>query len=1066
MSYPQHPSPAGGPQYMAPSPGVIRSQNLPFLPSQPHQMPPSGQYPHPQPGFPSHQQQPYPVNPNEHRPIASLPLHARHMPAPQTPPSRPQPGAARPHTAMSMLQQRAGSARGPHALADPSASFKRPKMVGDGYEAPYLLPGPSNRILLSLKSGLPNQIDWALSRLVLLTANHRDQAARDFTFDSVPGLADVLLSYVRRIHAALTGEHPSKWDASFFEQPSEAPDVGIGAPGDAGHQGTSTRQSIPTKPSSDLTLAKLTSPSSDSILSFNPSHDPSHVVLMRRALEAALALRNLATYSSNARSLASIKGIYALIRDVLQLPSTAVQILADAQQSQTDSGSVHEDGWLEIEGIAELRLYFLDILETLAPRLTLTRRATSGASAISASTTLNGHETALTTPKAVNEDATSPADVIFATLLSLALHTNDRSFLIGSLRCLTTLAANERNEAAFVEVTLPNGQQSPGLLQRCVELLPLTQDTDLLEAALDLLYQLVCIGNNAIKVATALNLEPLLPHSPASRGTKERNGSTDSHSANASNARATAKTAALVRLLSRNLQLGRSMWERSMPLKIPQQWLGSIPSRQVEAMRRQRELHFRIANETPQERSKRKRLTRQERQSLAGLQEPERGIAWMKLLFQRNPDKEVTQMEFWTAYKEEFQGDAVALQPAAELIRAVGVVFPQAAAMVVPKQDGQPQRFVIRGIDVKERDLDQLEPFRCRWSTCSSPATSTLEAQRGHAKLHAQYASDGRCRWKRCDYDAKSDKTASEEEQTQVLVAHVLTHIKSADAGRADAKRDGRPKVVVDDDLRVVSRAEHTGEAAKLITTKTANGARVLRGKRDPDGVEITFTIDKAVSGQNGVDANGASNGHLAPSNATPSSGTLDNPGTYMFDVTRTPSSGNDDNLSPQGPAFTSILILRMLARRAASLLHKAGSKRSNPSEDDEVAATIRGQGDEKFGLPLPANFSSSDRAKQGESGDGNAQDGVDAAGSMMGTEEEDYETTEAWAVEAATRLLDAVEGVEEDLLHHSSQNDILSSYINETLLELSRRPAASSSGEDSNGQVDPQVLRDEAFLL
>lgn len=1050
---------------MAPNPGVVRSQNPPFIPSQQHQIPPYGQYPHPQPGFPPQHQQPYPINPSQQRPIASLPSHARHMPGPQTPSSRPQPGAGRPHTAMSMLQQRAGSTRGPGAFADPSASFKRPKVVGDGYEAPYLIPGPSNRILLSLKSGLPNQIDWALSRLALLTTNHRDQAARDFTFDSIPGLADALLSYVRRVHAALTGEHASKWAAPFFEQPTDTQDVGIGAPGDVGHLGTSTRQQISPSSSSaasrslELASAKLSSTTSGRASPFNPSHDPSHAVLMRRALEAALAIRNLTTHSTNARSLASIKGIYALIRDILQLPSTAIQISSHVQLSNPDPEPEHEDGWLEIEGIVELRLYFLDILESLAARITLTRRAASTTTASTASATVNGHGTALDTTKSTKDEVAAPADDIFATLISLALRSNDRAFLIGSLRCLTTMAANERNEAAFVEVTLPNGQQTPGLLQRCVELLPLTQDTDLLEAALDLLYQLVCIGNNAIKVATVPSLEPLRASPPAARGSVERNGL-------ANGARATAKTAALVRLLSRNLQLGRSMWERSMPLKVPQQWLNSIPSRQVEAMRRQRELQFRIANETPQERCKRKKLTPQERQSLAGLQEPERGVAWMKLLFQRNPDKEVTQMEFWTAYKEEFQGDGVALQPAAELIRAVGVVFPQAAAMVVPKQDGQPQRFVIRGIDVKDRDIEQLEPYRCHWSTCSSPATTTLEAQKGHAKLHAQYAPDGRCSWKRCNFDAKSGGDRSEEEQKRVLVAHVLTHIKSTDADASATTKDKeRSKVVVDDDLRVVSGGIHTGEATKLITAKAANGARVLRGKRDPDGVEITFTMDRVAAGQNGVDANGGSNGLLALSNSMPSSGTLDNPGWYVFDVTRTPSSGNDDNLSPQGPAFTSILILRMLARRAASLLQKAGSKGSNQSEDDEDAAAIRGQGDEKFGLPLPANFGSSDRSKQSEAEDGNAQDGVDTGGSLLGTEEEDYETTETWAVDAATRLLDAVEGVEEDLLHHSSQNDILSSYINETLLELRRRPTA-SGGEGSNGQLDPKVLRDEASLL
>ncbi len=147
--------------------------------------------------------------------------------------------------------------------------------------------------------------------------------------------------------------------------------------------------------------------------------------------------------------------------------------------------------------------------------------------------------------------------------------------------------------------------------------------------------------------------------------------------------------------------------------------------------------------------------------------------------------------------------------------------------------------------------------------------------------------------------------------------------------------------------------------------------ARTLHGKRDSDGVETAFTLGKSASRAT-MRANGAVNGKMAPSSATPSDGTIDNPGTYLLDVTRTPTVGNEDNLSPQGPAFTSILILRMLTRRAASLLQKAGSKRNEQDEDEEDAAAIRGQGDEKFGLPLPANFGSTDRgSKRGQTEDG-----------------------------------------------------------------------------------------------
>ncbi len=86
MSYPQHPSPAGG-AFAAASPSVIRSQSLPSVPSQPQMIPGMGMQ---QPHFPPQQQHhPMPGHPNLHRPIASLPSHARHMQPPQTPSARP-----------------------------------------------------------------------------------------------------------------------------------------------------------------------------------------------------------------------------------------------------------------------------------------------------------------------------------------------------------------------------------------------------------------------------------------------------------------------------------------------------------------------------------------------------------------------------------------------------------------------------------------------------------------------------------------------------------------------------------------------------------------------------------------------------------------------------------------------------------------------------------------------------------------------------------------------------------------------------------------------------------------
>lgn len=83
----------------------------------------------------------------------------------------------------------------------------------------------------------------------------------------------------------------------------------------------------------------------------------------------------------------------------------------------------------------------------------------------------------------------------------------------------------------------------------------------------------------------------------------------------------------------------------------------------------------------------------------------------MRIVYEAKPDGEVTQMEFWQSYKDEFtplaDAGAAPLQPAAELIRNVNTVFDGAAAMVIPARPGPgggPQRFVIRGVVVRNRE--------------------------------------------------------------------------------------------------------------------------------------------------------------------------------------------------------------------------------------------------------------------------------------------------------------------------------------------------------------------------
>ncbi|KAK9679655.1 Chromatin structure-remodeling complex protein rsc9, variant 2 [Basidiobolus ranarum] len=52
-------------------------------------------------------------------------------------------------------------------------------------------PGPQNRILLALKSSLPNEVDWAFNNLIVLSYKCDDT----FQIDSIPGLLDAILYY-------------------------------------------------------------------------------------------------------------------------------------------------------------------------------------------------------------------------------------------------------------------------------------------------------------------------------------------------------------------------------------------------------------------------------------------------------------------------------------------------------------------------------------------------------------------------------------------------------------------------------------------------------------------------------------------------------------------------------------------------------------------------------------------------------------------------------------------------------------------------------------------------------
>lgn len=885
-------------------------------------------------------------------------------------------------------------------LARDEASIRRRsrKVIGDGFESSYFHVSASNRLVLSLKSGLPSQVDWALARLAQHSGAHRD-----VSLDTLTGLADILLSYVRRLCDAVAGKPETNWHPHYFDQNEVAADVGTGAPGEIGFQGASTWYS----------KAASRSHQHEAVDDFQPSQIPAHADLLRRGLESALILRNLAMQTSNARHLASVKGFYTLICDVLTLPVSCLD-RATAPEDAADADA-------PIDELGELRLYFLDILEGLAHKFVVSYRSEWPTNSTTRLQEVRAGNSPAAETASDGPGLATSSDKVFSLLLQIVHTSQDRALLLGSLRCLSAMAAIDKNEMAFVELEQTDGSSSPGLLARCTELLPVTNDLELLEAVLDLLYQLVCISNNGLRL-TAANFN--------------RRGAACSKTVDAQDddvaSGAFAKAAALVRLLTRNLQIGRTIWERDHKLYLHRDWTQSVPSRMRETIRKERELRVKLANETAEERAQKKRLRPMERQRLLELPEPERGIAWMKTVFKGSPSKEVTQMEFWTTYKEEFGSEpGIALQPAADLIRTVSQIFPGAAAMVIQGVNGSPNRFIIRGIEVNERE--QLDPYRCLWQSCPAPATKSDKAQQSHAKLHARFASDGTCRWLNCRFQVSNNGT--NEATIDILMSHVLTHLPSVKVATSPVPDDDQPaKTVPDEDSQhEAAEAEHTGLPPDFEKSLHPNGTRYISGKRTADGERVQFDLSPRE----------AVNGHDKRSAGT---GTIDNPGMLTFEVVRTPSAGADEWPSPQGPAYVSMLILRMLTRNAAHLLRKAGSTQPNSEQEDANAAAMRGEGEDKFGLPIPANFSGENKAEQEPNADGEAE-GPGLPG------ETQLANAESWAVKSAARFMDAVAGVEDELVLHSSQNDILARYINETLVELRDHSEA-----DLADAIDPIV--------
>lgn len=142
----------------------------------------------------------------------------------------------------------------------------------------------------------------------------------------------------------------------------------------------------------------------------------------------------------------------------------------------------------------------------------------------------------------------------------------------------------------------------------------------------------------------------------------------------------------------------------------------------------------------------------------------------MKVMFQPNPDGELTQVDLWTLYRDVF-ADSAELYPvlvAADVIKNVTVVFPDTQPMVIP---GTTPKFVIRGVERKQESTE-VDKFRCLWDRqgCVVSSFGGPAELYDHILQHIveHQGHDSPCLWSDCLHVPATQAG---------LRSHVLTHL-------------------------------------------------------------------------------------------------------------------------------------------------------------------------------------------------------------------------------------------------------------------------------------------------
>ncbi|BGP39191.1 Chromatin structure-remodeling complex protein rsc9 [Rhodotorula kratochvilovae] len=529
----------------------------------------------------------------------------------------------------------------------------------------YLDPGPSNRLVLSIRSDVAADVDFGLDRLVQVTSVDPDLVR----LGEMPGLLDGCLALI----------------ADYIQR--RRADRAQGVPALSAVVGEDSRD-----------------------------------VIRRRAGEAALILRNVAPESRSREPLLASRKLKKAICDVL------------------DEG---ESGALDVEETTEVRLYLLDVLECIAEHIPLA---------------LPGHPIAATAEEEADENrappapepADSPSVRLFPLLVSLT-RTKDRALILAGFRCLSALALNDKSDSVFALLTYdsvpPLPKPHPHPIQTAIELLPIA-DAELNLAILEFVYQHTLLPSNAVLLAARPELLGIL------------------------------------RLLCGKFHVGSKVEEVEIDLSVA-----------LSEAKTYRDSHGGIKH--PRKPSalvaaEGNLVTREELAQLIAMPEPSRALTWMRLVYEVDPQSDVSQVALWQTYQAQWAPHMAAsvppMLPASDVIKVSQQAIPGVLPMVV--DTGAEKKFVIRGLRLKERP-ELLNRHRCRWAGCkSAPALDTAPACYHHI-YDSHLAASPRpmaCAWHHCNYaSAQSDPALILAD----LSLHIRTHLSPLDGPDASDLGDG-----------------------------------------------------------------------------------------------------------------------------------------------------------------------------------------------------------------------------------------------------------------------------------